>query len=135
MLRQASKSDRIETPWMPQAQGPPRVIGTAEQLEEALPSLDCRVLKALPYSIGELTDLSELDLRMCKKLKALPHSVGQLTNLVELELEKTVDSLEALPESMGQLTNLRKLDMTGCRSLRAKLPLSLRNLDTTGDKR
>eukprot|EP00002_Diphylleia_rotans_P020388 TRINITY_DN395_c0_g1_i5.p1 TRINITY_DN395_c0_g1~~TRINITY_DN395_c0_g1_i5.p1 ORF type:complete len:108 (-),score=16.78 TRINITY_DN395_c0_g1_i5:18-341(-) len=40
-------------------------------------------------------------------LKSVPESIGQLTNLTGLDL--TWNRLSSLPESIGQLTNLKEL--------------------------
>ncbi|MHA2346780.1 MAG: leucine-rich repeat domain-containing protein [Candidatus Hodarchaeales archaeon] len=65
-------------------------------------------LTSLPESIGQLTQLTSLDLRD-NQLSSLPVSIGQLTQLRHLDLRD--NQLTSLPVSIGQLTQLRHLDL------------------------
>jgi small GTP-binding protein len=67
-------------------------------------------LKALPESLGQLTQLRSLDLSG-NELTALPESLGQLTQLQSLDLSG--NQLTALPESLGRLTQLWSLYLFG----------------------
>nr|WP_281178557.1 leucine-rich repeat domain-containing protein [Streptosporangium amethystogenes] len=58
-------------------------------------------MAALPESLGNLTALTELDLRH-NRLTALPESLGNLTALTELDLRR--NQLAALPECLGDPT-------------------------------
>ncbi|QDU11039.1 hypothetical protein [Gimesia aquarii] len=60
----------------------------------------------LPESIGQLSQLTDLDLGG-NILTSLPESLGELTQLTELDL--SLNDLELLPESIGQLTQLKSL--------------------------
>ena len=90
-----------------------------------LTSLDLRrnQLTALPPEIGNLTNLTELYLSS-NQLTALPPEIGNLTNLTELYLNS--NQLTALPPEIGNLTNLTKLDL-GRNQLTA-LPPEIGNL-------
>ncbi len=108
-----------------------------EAHEETVTSLTLsgRELTELPESIGQLTQLFELELSY-NRLTELPEFVGQLTNLRYLhvtdnQLTTLPDSivkltglwrlylnnnqLTLLPESIGQLIELRSLDIIGSR--------------------
>jgi hypothetical protein len=65
----------------------------------------------LPESIGNLTNLTDLDLSF-NDLNTLPKSIGNLTNLNVLDLrENNVRSKYALPECVGQLRIQSKIDI------------------------
>ena len=74
---------------------------------------DCRALKSLPDSLGELQALTTLELWSCESLTALPASLGKLQALTKLGLSHC-KSLTALPDSLGQLGALITLDLNGC---------------------
>ena len=59
---------------------------------------------AVPAEIGQLTSLTELDLRG-NQLTSLPAEIGQLTSLTVLYLRR--NQLTSLPAEIGQLTSLR----------------------------
>ncbi|MEL6439281.1 MAG: GTP-binding protein, partial [Cyanobacteria bacterium J06621_8] len=63
-------------------------------------------LSSLPVEIVQLTNLSVLDLNS-NSLSSLPAEIGQLTNLSVLDLQD--NSLSSLPAEIGQLTNLSEL--------------------------
>jgi internalin A len=90
-----------------------------------LTSLDLRSnqLRALPESIGNLTNLTSLDLRL-NRFQDLPESIGNLTKLTSLDIWN--NQLTALPESIGNLTNLTSLDLSG--NYLKTLPESIGNL-------
>ena len=67
-------------------------------------------LLELPESIGQLTQLQQLDLSR-NKLTALSESIGRLTQLQELNLYS--NQLTVLPESIGRLSQLETLDLNG----------------------
>ncbi|XP_056158587.1 disease resistance protein RPV1-like [Syzygium oleosum] len=74
----------------------------------------------LPPTIGDLTSLEYLSLKNCKQLKWLPDSIGNLKSLIELDISKT--SIRELPDSIGNLENLKVVKMT-CDST-SKIPNS-----------
>src|SRR5258708_5771276 len=65
-------------------------------------------LTTLPPEIGQLKDLTELDL-MLNQLTTLPPEIGQLTALTKLDL--MMNQLTTLPPEIGQLTALTHLDL------------------------
>jgi internalin A len=67
-------------------------------------------LTRLPGSIGNLTNLTTLRLRD-NRLTQLPESIVHLARLTELDLEG--NQLTELPDSIGHLTNLTTLDLDG----------------------
>ncbi len=65
-------------------------------------------LTELPESLGQLTQLKDLDL--CdNQLTALPESLEQLTQLQDLDISD--NQLTAVPKSLGQLTQLQDLSL------------------------
>ncbi|KAG0589755.1 hypothetical protein KC19_1G045400 [Ceratodon purpureus] len=89
------------------------------------------LLKSLPDSFGELSNLEVLSLRRCRNLTLLPNSFGSLFNLKDLDLSFST-KLVSLPSSFGRLSNLEKLNLWRCEKLTG-LPDSfgsLRNLKT-----
>ena len=76
----------------------------AESLD--LPSLG---LTSLPYEIGKLTSLIELNL-WNNQLTSLSPEIGQLARLTELCLSR--NQLTRLPPEIGQLTSLTQLDLS-----------------------
>jgi internalin A len=66
-------------------------------------------LTSLPAEIGQLTNLTMLDLSN-NQLTSLPAEIGQLTNLTMLDLSN--NQLTSLPAEIGQLTNLTMLDLS-----------------------
>jgi leucine-rich repeat protein SHOC2 len=65
-------------------------------------------LIALPESLGNLLNLTDLDLRN-NRLTSLPESLGQLQKLRYLDLR--ANALWMLPTSLSTLRNLEKLDL------------------------
>jgi internalin A len=63
-------------------------------------------LKSIPESIGQLVDLTGLDLSQ-NQLTALPKELCQLVNLMALDLSQ--NQLTALPKELGQLASLNRL--------------------------
>jgi len=84
----------------------PESIGQLTELKEL--NLEGLNLRILTGSIGQLTQLEYL-LLGGNKLDTLPDSIGKLTQLKELYLEYNL--LTILPGSMGQLTQLELLQL------------------------
>jgi internalin A len=84
------------------------IIGKAKRSGQRKINLSGNGIKELPPQIGQLTNLTSLDLRN-NSLTALPESIGELSNLISLDLRN--NSLTTLPNSIGQLTNLTSLGL------------------------
>ncbi|XP_056165296.1 disease resistance protein RPV1-like isoform X2 [Syzygium oleosum] len=78
-----------------------------------------RQIRRLPYSIGGLVKITQLDLSECVMIKELPNSIGKLQSLVELDLSST--SIGCLPDSIGNLKQLKVLRMRNVSGI-TKLP-------------
>ena len=87
-----------------------KIEEVAEPIKAESIKLDliCNQLTNLPKEIGQLTNLTLLNL-WDNQLKSLPKEIGQLTNLTSLRLLKT--QLTSLPKEIGQLTKLSKLSL------------------------
>ncbi|XP_056159944.1 disease resistance protein RUN1-like [Syzygium oleosum] len=81
-----------------------------------------RQINKLPYSIGGLVKIRQLNLSGCTYIKELPDSVGKLQSLVELDLSWM--RICHLPNSIGNLKQLKVLSMRGIRGL-TKLPSAI----------
>jgi Leucine-rich repeat (LRR) protein len=68
------------------------------------------VMQTLPYYLGRLSNLLELDLSNCSGLEQVPESLGDLDLLVRLELG-FCQGLQSLPETLGKLSSLVELDL------------------------
>ena len=66
-------------------------------------------LRTLPPSISKLRSLKRLSLFMGYKLEQLPESIGEMTWLTDLDIR--YNALTSLPESIGNLTQLPKLEL------------------------
>ncbi len=80
-------------------------------------------LDSLPLEIGELTQLTTLNL-YDNELKSLPQEIGKLKQLEYLELEG--NAIKELPESLGNLKNLKRLNLS--RNQLTTLPENIGNL-------
>jgi len=65
-------------------------------------------LTELPKEIGELTNLTSLNLNY-NKLTKIPNEIGELINLTSLNLES--NELNEIPKEIGKLTNLTSLNL------------------------
>ena len=72
--------------------------------------LSYKNLTQLPVEIGQLTQLTELNLSFNNNLTQLSVEIGQLTQLTELYLRN--NQLTKLPVEIGQLTQLTRLDLS-----------------------
>nr|POF19420.1 plant intracellular ras-group-related lrr protein 6 [Quercus suber] len=80
----------------------------------ALLILDARLncLRLLPDDLENLTNLQVLNVSQnFQYLETLPYSIGLLINLVELDV--SYNKIKSLPDSMGCLRNLQKLSVEG----------------------
>ncbi|MBD2329954.1 COR domain-containing protein [Alkalinema sp. FACHB-956] len=84
------------------------IIEEARQSGRKSLDLSWKQIQELPDSIGQLTNLTQLNLYN-NQLTELPDSIGQLTNLTQLNLYN--NQLTELPDSIGQLTNLTQLNL------------------------
>ncbi|XP_076929163.1 TMV resistance protein N-like [Bidens hawaiensis] len=75
----------------------------------------CIQLKEFPESIGNLGNLSKLDLSH-NMIQELPSSIGNLTMLIHLNLTYC-DYLHTLPATITRLKNLKTFQLHGCTSL------------------
>ncbi|MHA6860535.1 leucine-rich repeat domain-containing protein [Ralstonia pseudosolanacearum] len=89
-------------------------------------SLSNTQLRALPSSIGKLSNLKGLTLKNNARLELLSESgVRKLESVRKIDLSGCV-RLTGLPSSIGKLPKLRTLDLSGCTGLSmASLPRSL----------
>ncbi|CAN7032005.1 unnamed protein product, partial [Brassica rapa subsp. trilocularis] len=76
----------------------------------------CSNLQKLRSSIGNLTNLENLDLFRCSSLVELPSSIGNLRNLKKLNL-RGCSKLMALPVNIN-MKYLDNLDLSYCSSLK-----------------
>lgn len=70
-------------------------------------------LTSLPASIGELKELTDLELQGCRQLQSLPSTLSSLTGLTKLDLRRC-KQLESFPPSLGKLPKLTELRLDGC---------------------
>lgn len=81
-----------------------------------------RVLQALPESLGQLSNLTDLVIK-CDQLTELPSNISALRKLKQLTLSDCLN-LISLPDGIGELQSLRKLTLSGCNRL-SSLPSSI----------
>jgi Leucine-rich repeat (LRR) protein len=93
----------------------PSEIGDLQQLTR-LNLGGCELLDRLPGSIGQLSGLQDLDLGWCRKLTSLPSEIDGLQQLTRLNLGGC-ELLDRLPGSIGQLSGLQHLDLAWCKKL------------------
>ncbi|KAK1417276.1 hypothetical protein QVD17_26402 [Tagetes erecta] len=90
----------------------------------------CIQLKEFPESIGDLENLSKLDLSH-NTIQELPSSIGNLTKLIHLNLTYC-KNLERLPITIVRLKDLKTLQLHGCISLES-LPENIDRLESLED--
>ncbi|CAD7696584.1 unnamed protein product, partial [Ostreobium quekettii] len=101
----------------------PRSIGDLENMTQLDLSF-CAQLKELPSSLGDASQLEHLSVAGCPLLKSLPSSVHQLKELVTL-IAAGCCGLEELPSLWPG--NLQLLDLQGCQRLTA-IPVGIQDL-------
>ena len=94
----------------------PDSLGNLKQLT-LLDLQGCKELEKLPESIVQLPILSQLILQGCSKLKTLPNDIGQLTLLDSLDLS-WCKRLEGIPDSVGDMSSLASIYLDNCEDLR-----------------
>ncbi|KAF8029734.1 hypothetical protein BT93_E2228 [Corymbia citriodora subsp. variegata] len=76
-------------------------------------SVDNSKITKLPDGVGELVKLRRLSLRNCRCIRELPESIGQLGSSLE-ELDVSGTGVSKLPDSFGNLLSLRVLKTDYC---------------------
>ncbi|KAL5553943.1 hypothetical protein UlMin_041344 [Ulmus minor] len=99
----------------------PYWLGSLTSLTEL--DLHCNAFEGIPASIGMLSKLENLRINDCKNLRSLPASIGMLYKLKDLYI---IDckNLRSLPASIGMLYKLSFLNISDCKNLRS-LPASI----------
>ena len=114
----------------------PQRIGECKSLNSLYVNFDglnTTALESLPDSIGDLKELTELDLKYCSALVSLPKRIGECKSLTSLNLSGDAwhkMALESLPDSIGDLKSLTKLDLRWCTKL-TSLPERFGKLNLT----
>ena len=112
----------------------PAELGELTELEELslwndddpLDRNDDGLTGAIPGALGDLANLTRLDLRENDLTDPIPAALGDLTNLRELALGRN-ELAGAIPAELGNLTRLRRLDV-GSNRLTGAVPASLGRL-------
>lgn len=86
----------------------------------------CEISGGIPFSIGNLTSLSELYLSGNHLTGSIPSSLGMLSRLMVLDLSRNLLT-GLIPSSFGNLSNLHCLNLSG-NSLSSSVPTQLGNL-------
>ncbi|KAL8128303.1 hypothetical protein AgCh_015042 [Apium graveolens] len=91
---------------------------------KALKNIDASLttIEKLPDSITRLKGLVDLNLYKCKKLRKLPEDFGNMEGLEIFDARES--AIELLPDSFGGLVNLVELDLAYCKKL-SNLPNSI----------
>ena len=87
----------------------------------------------IPTQIGQLTNLTELWLTRNSWLTGpMPTQIGNLTNLTRLELRSSGSLTGPIPTQIGQLANLTRIDISPS-SLTGSIPTQIGNLTNLTD--
>lgn len=104
----------------------PDMLGLQVKTLQVLDLRFCQISGAIPFSVGNLSNLNELYLSDNSLTGTIPSSLGQLSRLSVLDLSKnTLTGL--IPFSIGSLVNLSSLDMS-LNYLSGVIPESFGNL-------
>ncbi|MBF2016611.1 MAG: hypothetical protein IGS23_15705 [Rivularia sp. T60_A2020_040] len=91
---------------------------------------DYRDIEYLPENVFNDLSIRKLSIADCYKLKELPESVGNLSYLTELEIKGCIGDLSdftKVPDSIGKLKRLESLTIVG--TAIQSLPNSIGNLE------
>ncbi|KAL3824197.1 hypothetical protein ACJIZ3_020226 [Penstemon smallii] len=91
---------------------------------------ECNNLVEFPSDVSGLKSLEKLFLSGCTQLKHLPDDMSGFKSLTELLLDRT--AIVKLPDSIFRLKNLEILNLNDCSSLTI-LPISIGNLSSLKD--
>ncbi|XP_056171879.1 disease resistance protein L6-like [Syzygium oleosum] len=89
---------------------------------------NCRRLKQIDPSIGDMKALLRLDLMGCQSLRKLPAEIESLENLEILNISET--RIKELPKGIGSLRKLQELCASYCIDLKGEMPESMCNLSS-----
>ncbi|KAJ0582894.1 putative protein kinase RLK-Pelle-LRR-XIV family [Helianthus annuus] len=104
----------------------PDGLGFRAQKLRVLDLRFCRITGAIPFSVGNLTDLVELYLSDNALTGTVPDSLGRLSRLSVLDLSRNTLT-GFIPSSFGSLVNLSSLDLS-LNYLSGDVPESFRSL-------
>ena len=82
---------------------------------------------SIPPEIGNLTNLTDLNICFTQLTGAIPSEIGNLTNLTNLDLSH-IHLTGAIPSEIGNLTNLTDLHLGG-NDLTGEIPPEIGNLN------
>ena len=101
-------------------------VGWQDGCVTQLVAVQQQLTGSIPDSLGNLANLTRLDLAFNQLTGSIPDSLGNLTNLTHLDLASN-QLTGSIPNSFGNLTNLYYLDLAG-NQLTGSIPDSLGNL-------
>ena len=110
--------------------GIPSSLGDLDQLT-TLDLSGNEFIFSIPSSLGDLTNLTSLQLDGNDLSGSIPSSLGDLTNLTDLQLNQN-DLSGSIPSSLGDLTNLTDLQLNQ-NDLSGSIPSSLGDLTNLTD--
>nr|GEW78206.1 probable LRR receptor-like serine/threonine-protein kinase At2g16250 [Tanacetum cinerariifolium] len=104
----------------------PNWLGVKVRRLKVLDLRNCGITGGVPFSIGNLTSLSELYLSGNELTGIIPSSFGMLSRLKVLDLSRNLLT-GSVPECFGNLVNFRYLNLSG-NSLSSAVPAQIGNL-------
>ncbi|PWA77216.1 Concanavalin A-like lectin/glucanase, subgroup [Artemisia annua] len=104
----------------------PNWLGVKVRRLKVLDLRNCGITGGVPFSIGNLTSLSELYLSGNGLTGTIPSSFGMLSRIKVLDLSRNLLA-GSVPECFGNLVNVRYLNLSG-NSLRSVVPAQIGNL-------
>ena len=84
-------------------------------------------LQFLPQ-IGQLVNLTELNLSNSNLFGEIPSEIGNLVNLESLDISRCPGISGPIPPEIGNLVNLTNLDISGCENISGSIPPEIGNL-------